>query len=281
MRQVKVAQEQRRAKRMKQARRVLSGLVVVAVVILLVVLLSNKPAKKAASNTTTTTVASSSTTTSGPASSTTAPGSATTTPSMVTVSTPVAPVCPPVSGSTKRYINFTKAPAMCISTGASYKAEVTTDVGSFVISLASNNPVATNNFVFLSRYHFYDSTIFHRVIPGFMDQGGDPTGTGTGGPGYAWTGNVPTGSCTANNSCYPVGTVAMANSGSTSSNGSQFFIMAGTSSPLPASYTVIGTVTSGLSVVEKINADGNANASANGVPPVVTHHIVSISIVQS
>ncbi len=170
---------------------------------------------------------------------------------------------------------------MCITAGASYAAEVKTDVGSFVITLSPANPVATNNFVFLARYHFYDSTIFHRVIPGFMDQGGDPTGTGTGGPGYSWTGNVPTGSCTTSNSCYPVGTVAMANSGATSSNGSQFFIMAGTSSPLPANYTVIGTVTSGLSVVEKINADGNANASANGVPPVVTHHIVSVTITQS
>ena len=73
----------------------------------------------------------------------------------------------------------------------------------------------------------------------------------------------------------------MANSGSTSSNGSQFFIMSGTSSPLQANYTVLGTVTSGLSVIEKINADGNANASANGVPPVVTHHIVSITIIQA
>ncbi|HVA99711.1 MAG TPA: peptidylprolyl isomerase [Acidimicrobiales bacterium] len=282
MRQVKVAHEQRRANRMKQARRILSGLVVVAVVILLVVLLSNKPAKKVASPTTTTTVASSSTATTSPASTTTTPGSTTTAaPSIVTVSTPVAPVCPPTTGSTKRYIKFTKAPPTCISTTASYKAEVTTDIGTFVISLSSNNPVATNNFVFLSRYHFYDSTIFHRVVPGFMDQGGDPTGTGTGGPGYAWTGNTPTGSCSSSNSCYPVGTVAMANSGATSSNGSQFFIMAGTSSPLPANYTVLGTVTSGLSVVEKINADGNANAGANGVPPVVTHHIVSVTIVQA
>lgn len=267
---------------MKQARRVLSGLVVVAIVILLVVLLSNKPAKKVVSPTTTTTVASSSTATTGPSSTTTTVGSTTTaTPSIVTVGTPVAPVCPPATGSTKRYINFTKAPATCITATASYKAQVTTDVGTFVISLAGNNPVATNNFVFLSRYHFYDSTIFHRVIPGFMDQGGDPTGTGTGGPGYAWTGNVPTGSCTSTNSCYPVGTVAVANSGATSSNGSQFFIMAGTSSPLPANYTVLGTVTSGLSVVEKINADGNANAGANGVPPVITHHIVSVTIVQA
>lgn len=261
---------------MKQARRVLSAVAVAAIVIVLVVLLSNKPAKKVVSSTTTTTAASSSTTTTTAASSST-----TTTPTIATVSTPVAPTCPPVSGSTKRYINFTKAPPLCITKTASYQAEVKTDVGTFVINLLTSNPVATNNFVFLSRYHFYDSTIFHRVIPGFMDQGGDPTGTGTGGPGYSWTGNVPTGACTTSNTCYPVGTVAMANSGSTSSNGSQFFIMAGTSSPLPANYTVLGTVTSGLSVVMKINADGNANASANGVPPAVTHHIVGITIVQA
>jgi len=267
---------------MKLVRRLLSGLAIVGVVVLLVVLLSGKPAKKPIAASSTTSIASSSTsTTNSTGVTTTAPSTATTLPTIATVSSPVAPVCPPPTGSSKRYINFTKAPPTCISTAASYKAEVKTDVGTFVISLASGNPVATNNFVFLARYHFYDSTIFHRVIPGFMDQGGDPTGTGTGGPGYSWTGNTPTGACRSTNSCYPVGTVAMANSGATSSNGSQFFIMAGTSSPLPANYTILGTVTSGLSVVEKINADGNATTSANGVPPVITHHIVNVTIVQS
>jgi len=170
---------------------------------------------------------------------------------------------------------------MCINAAATYVANFKTDVGTFSVKLlTSSSPTAVNNFVFLARYHFYDSTIFHRVIPGFMDQGGDPTGTGTGGPGYSWTGNTPPSSCQTSNSCYPVGAVAMANSGSPSSNGSQFFIMAGTSSPLPPSYTLFGQVTSGLSVVQKINADGNANPSANGVPPKVTHHIISITIVQ-
>ena len=73
------------------------------------------------------------------------------------------------------------------------------------------------------------------------------------------------------------GTVAMANSGTTSSNGSQFFIMAGTSSPLAPSYTLFGQVISGISVVTKINADG----STSGVPPKVTHHILSVTITQS
>lgn len=270
MRQVKVAEVQRRAKRMKMARRVISGLFVAGIVILLVVLLSSKPAKKTAGSAATTT-----TTTTASLPSTTVPG-------IATVSTPVAPNCPPATGSTKRYINFTAAPGTCIGPSATYEAIVKTDVGSFTIKLlTASAPVAVNNFVFLSRYHFYDSTIFHRVIPGFMDQGGDPTGTGSGGPGYSWTGNAPTGACTNTNSCYPVGAVAMANSGALSSNGSQFFIMAGTSSPLPASYTLFATVVSGMNVVAKINADGNANASSNGVPPRVTHHIINVTIVQS
>lgn len=267
MRQVKVAQEQRHAKRMKSLRRALSAIVVITIVIVLVVLLSNKPAKKnAASTTTTTTIA----------------AKRSTSLAIQTVSTPIAPTCPPVGGSTKRYIDFTKAPSTCINTALTYNATVKTDVGTFDIKLAtSTSPSAVNNFVFLARYHFYDSTIFQRVIPGFMDQGGDPTGTGSGGPGYSWTGNTPNSSCQTTNNCYPVGSVAMANSGTTSSNGSQFFIMAGTSSPLAPSYTLFGQVVSGMSVVSKINADGNANTNANGVPPKVTHHIISITISQS
>ena len=266
MRQVRVAHEQRRAKRMKSLRRGLSALVVVAIVIVLIVLLSNKPAGNNASSTTTTTT----------------PASTTTTIKIHTVSTPTNPTCPPINGSAKRYIDFTKAPPTCINTTLTYRATVKTDVGDFVIRLdTGTSPTAVNNFIFLARYHFYDSTIFHRVIPGFMDQGGDPTGTGSGGPGYSWTGNTPNASCQTSNNCYPVGSVAMANSGTTSSNGSQFFIMAGTTSPLAPSYTLFGQVVSGMSVVNKINADGNANASANGVPPKVTHHIVSVTISQS
>lgn len=243
----------------------MSGIVVVGVVIALVVVLSSSPSKSPKSTTTTT-----------------SPSTSTSTTNASTTAKAVAPVCPPAGGSKTRVINFTKAPSSCINTADTYEANVTTDVGSFVIKLLTqSSPVAVNNFVFLARYHFYNSTIFHRVIPGFMDQGGDPTGTGTGGPGYSWTGNTPNASCTKTQNCYPLGSVAMANSGTTSSNGSQFFIVTGTAGEqLPPSYTLFGQVISGMSVVQQIAKDGNSNSAANGVPPTVTHHIVNITISQ-
>ncbi len=274
MRQVKVEQEQRHTRRVRSAKRGISGLVVVGIVILLVVLLSSSTTKKPSASSTTTI-----------ASTTTLPSSSTTSTVAVagglkTISTATKPVCPPAGGTSARYINFTTAPPMCITSSGSYSATVTTDVGSFVISFdTQSSTLAVNNFIFLARNHFYDSTIFHRVIPGFMDQGGDPTGTGSGGPGYAWTGNTPNSACTAKGNCYPLGSIAMANSGAPSSNGSQFFIVTGTAGEqLPANYTLFGQVTSGMSVVQQIAKDGNSNSAANGVPPTVTHHIVSIVV---
>jgi len=270
MREIKVANEQRRAKRRRLLRRSIGGLVVVGVVVGLVVLLSGSktPAKKkpATTTTTTTTVAPSTTT-------------STTTPS---VKTAIAPVCPPATGSSKRYIKFTKEPPTCISATGVYEATVLTDVGTFVIKMnAATSLAAVNNFVFLSRYHFYDSTIFHRVIPGFVVQGGDPTGTGTGGPGYSWTGNTPSSSCSATKSCYPTYSVAMANSGAPSSNESQFFIVVGNGGQqLSPNYSLFGQVASGTAVVNHIAADGNSVTADNGVPPKVVHHIIKITISQ-
>jgi cyclophilin family peptidyl-prolyl cis-trans isomerase len=265
-RQIKVAQQQQRAKRRKALRRIVGGVLVVGVVIGLVVLLSGSktPAKKAATTTTVTT-----TTVAGP-----------TTTTIPSVKTAIAPVCPPAGGSVKRYIAFTKAPPICISKIGVYDARVVTDVGAFVIQMpAAYSLTAVNNFIFLARYHFYDSTIFHRVIPGFAVQGGDPTGTGSGGPGYSWTGNTPNSSCAAKNDCYPLYSVAVANSGTPSSNGSQFFIVVGTQGEqLAPNYSLFGKVVSGTAVVQHIAADGNSVTADNGVPPKVVHHIVSITV---
>jgi len=174
--------------------------------------------------------------------------------------------------------HWSSPPAMSVDASKTYTATVKTDAGSFVITLdASKTPKTVNNFVFLAQNHFYDCIIFHRVIPGFMNQTGDPTGTGTGGPGYAFADELPK---TANPQ-YPLGSVAMANSGP-NTNGSPFFIVTGSEGEsLAPNYSLFGQVTSGMDVVQKINADGNADASADGVPPKVIHRILSISIASS
>ncbi|MGA2519726.1 MAG: peptidylprolyl isomerase [Acidimicrobiales bacterium] len=174
--------------------------------------------------------------------------------------------------------HWSSPPAMAIDKTKTYTATVLTDVGTFVITLdPSQAPITVNNFVFLANQSFYNCVIFHRVIPGFMDQTGDPTGTGTGGPGYEFADELPK----AANPQYPVGSVAMANAGP-NTNGSQFFIVTGSEgTDLPASYTLFGQVTSGMSVVNQINADGNSNPSANGVPPKVIHRMLKVTIATS
>ncbi len=170
------------------------------------------------------------------------------------------------------------APAMTIDTSKTYTATIKTDAGSFVVTLdPSTTPLAVNNFVFLAKHNFYDCVSFHRVIPQFMDQTGDPTGTGSGGPGYKFADELPK----AASPQYPIGSVAMANSGP-NTNGSQFFVVAGSqAASLPPNYTLFGQVTSGMNVVDTINADGNSKATANGVPPKVIHRILSVKIATS
>ena len=123
-----------------------------------------------------------------------------------------------------------------------------TQKGDIVIEVfTSSAPVAAQNFENLVRAGFYDGTVFHRIIPGFVIQGGDPTGTGTGGPGYSFPDEPFAGT-------YTPGTVAMANAGP-NTNGSQFFIVVGSqAASLPHSYTIFGTVTSGLGVAQQIAA---------------------------
>jgi peptidyl-prolyl cis-trans isomerase B (cyclophilin B) len=186
--------------------------------------------------------------------------------------------CP---ASTKTRVNdqkYASAPPMTIDTSKTYTATVKTTAGTFVITLDPKTaPVTTNNFVFLADKGFYHCVIFHRVIPNFMDQTGDPTGTGTGGPGYTIKDELPARA----NPQYPLGSVAMANSGA-NTGGSQFFIVAGSEGEsLQPNYSLFGTVTSGMNVVDTINQQGNSSASANGVPPDVTQRILSVTISSS
>jgi cyclophilin family peptidyl-prolyl cis-trans isomerase len=153
--------------------------------------------------------------------------------------------CPAADGSSPRRTEFPEAPPMCIDPSKRYTAEIVTSLGTLVIALdAATAPKTVNNFVFLARYHYYDGIIFHRIIQGFMCQGGDPTGSGRGGPGYRFEDELP------RRGQYELGSVAMANAGP-NTNGSQFFIISGPSGVgLPPQYSLFGKVVKGLDVVD-------------------------------
>lgn len=136
-------------------------------------------------------------------------------------------------------------PKTVIETGKKYTAILRTTVGDISLELyADKVPVTVNSFVYLARNNFYNNTIFHRVIDGFMIQGGDPIGDGTGGPSYRFKDEPFEGE-------YTRGTLAMANAGP-DTNGSQFFIMHQDNSQLPKNYVIFGKVLSGMDVVDKI-----------------------------
>jgi cyclophilin family peptidyl-prolyl cis-trans isomerase len=138
-------------------------------------------------------------------------------------------------------------PDLVIDAANAYRATIRTNHGDITVELlADRAPSTVNNFVFLAREGFYDGVIFHRVIEGFMIQGGDPTGTGTGGPGYRFRDELDA----ARELGYAPGTLAMANAGP-NTNGSQFFIMH-RDNPLPPAYSVFGRTVQGLEVVEAI-----------------------------
>ncbi len=143
---------------------------------------------------------------------------------------------------------YSQAPDMQINAEKTYIAKFETASGNFEVTLnAKDAPKTVNNFVVLARDKFYDGLTFHRIVKDFMIQGGDPDGTGSGGPGYKFDDEKVVGD-------YTKGTIAMANSGK-NTNGSQFFIMTGDYSggKLPKDYVIFGKVTSGLDVVMKLN----------------------------
>ena len=136
---------------------------------------------------------------------------------------------------------------MCIDPAKTYTATLDTSLGSITIALdAASAPKTVNNFVVLARYRYYEGIIFHRIINGFMCQGGDPTGTGRGGPGYRFEDELPA------PGAYQIGSVAMANAGP-NTNGSQFFMVSGASGVgLPPQYSLFGQITEGLDVLEQM-----------------------------
>lgn len=186
--------------------------------------------------------------------------------------------CPPADGTAERVEQFDAAPPMCIDVSRAYQAVVTTNLGEFTIDLDTEAaPNAVNNFVVLARSHFYDDTPCHRIIPAFMAQCGDPTGSGSGGPGYEFADELP-----ADSSAYTFGSVAMANAGP-NTQGSQFFtVTAPEGYPLEPNYTVFGQVTDSKDNTATLTAiDAVGNPGSNGVPPLEPVTVESITITES
>jgi cyclophilin family peptidyl-prolyl cis-trans isomerase len=164
---------------------------------------------------------------------------------------------------------YAKAHEMSIDPAKKYTATIETTAGTMVAELFPGDaPKTVNNFVCLARDDYYKDVIFHRVISGFMIQGGDPTGTGSGGPGYQFADEKVTRQ-------YLRGTLAMANAGP-NTNGSQFFVMHA-DYPLPPSYTIFGKLTSGEEVVDAI-ANAKKGPQDRPVEPV---SITSVSITEA
>ncbi|MGI8750094.1 MAG: peptidylprolyl isomerase [Thermoleophilaceae bacterium] len=161
-----------------------------------------------------------------------------------------------------------KKPASKLSPGKIYDVTLTTNCGAFTIRLdEKRSPATAASFAALARKGFFDNTVFHRIVPGFVIQGGDPTGSGQGGPGYSTT-DKP-----APDTAYTRGVVAMAKTGAEppGTAGSQFYVVTGPDAGLPAEYAVLGKVTKGLEVTGRIGKLGDPQSGDTGTPlqPVV------------
>jgi cyclophilin family peptidyl-prolyl cis-trans isomerase len=153
--------------------------------------------------------------------------------------------------------------------GETREVTIETDLGNIVIAVEADlGPLAAGNFVALAECGFYDGVVFHRIMPDFVIQGGDPTGTGTGGPGYEFP-NDPV------SVSYERGVVAMANAGR-DTNGSQFFIVLAEAG-LPPDYSVFGRVTSGMEVADEISAGPSSGGQAGQALEPVTMNRVTVA----
>jgi cyclophilin family peptidyl-prolyl cis-trans isomerase len=185
--------------------------------------------------------------------------------------------CAPADGSGDQVREFISAPKLCIDPAKTYTALISTNKGDVTVVLdAVKSPGTVNNFVNLARSKYFDGTVCHRAIPSFVVQCGDPTATGTGGPGYAIADELP------NAGEYKLGSLAMANSGP-NTNGSQFFIISGEQGmTLQPNYSLFGQVTTGLdTTVPALNNAGNDDPASNGVPPKEELRIIKVTITES
>ena len=181
--------------------------------------------------------------------------------------------CAPADGSAKKTATFSSYPPVCIKLGGAYSAVIETNHGTLHITLRPDiAPMTVNSFVNLARYHYFDGTTCHRAIQNFVVQCGDPTATGTGGPGYEFADELPA-------EGYKIGSIAMANSGP-NTNGSQFFIISGSDgAALPPNYSLFGQVDAAdLPLVAELDKLGTP-PPADG-PPLQPIDIVSVTITE-
>lgn len=166
-----------------------------------------------------------------------------------------------------------RKPATKLDPAATYVATIKTNCGIFKITLdVKHAPNATASISFLASKKFFDHTVFHRIVPGFVIQGGDPTGMGTGGPGYSTVDKPP------KDVAYTRGVVAMAKTGDEPAGtaGSQFFVVTGKDAGLPPDYAIVGKVTNGIDVVDRIGKLGDQSEQ-----PTATVEIESLRVARS
>jgi peptidyl-prolyl cis-trans isomerase B (cyclophilin B) len=181
--------------------------------------------------------------------------------------------CESVDAPEPREDGGAEAPEEQLDAGTTWSLEVETNCGSFTIELDLDKaPNAGASLVALARDGFFDDTIFHRIVPGFVIQGGDPTQTGGGGPGYSTVDPPPA------DAAYTHGTVAMAKTGAEASGtaGSQFFIVTAPDAQLPPEYAIVGTVSDGLDVVDRIGELGDETEQ-----PTQTVLVESVTVSES
>jgi cyclophilin family peptidyl-prolyl cis-trans isomerase len=179
---------------------------------------------------------------------------------------------PAADGSSPQTRKFSDVPEMGIDPAKRYTATMETGLGTMVIAL---DPVAApktvNNFVFLAGYHYFDGISFHRIIKGFVAQGGDPEGTGRGGPGYRFEDELPSAGR------YEIGSLAMANAGP-NTNGSQFFLISGPNGvQLPPQYNHFGQVVKGLEIVDAMQRVSTDRSDRPGTDVVINSVTISVA----
>jgi peptidyl-prolyl cis-trans isomerase B (cyclophilin B) len=176
--------------------------------------------------------------------------------------------CEEVQAPSPRPEGGAHKPVRALSPGKTYDVTLSTSCGDMTIRLdVKNSPTTAASFYSLARAGFYDNTLFHRIVPGFVIQGGDPTGSGNGGPGYTTLDKPPKGTK------YTKGVVAMAKTANQPAGtaGSQFYVVTGADAGLPPEYALLGRVVKGLKTAERIDALGDPQSGEAGTPlrPVV------------